>query len=134
MDKNDLGDRYHCYISLCIARRFDELHKFVAPDVVASETAEGIDSYIAGIEAVVTGFSDYRSDLQHLLVDGTWIAARLIGVGTHTGRFRELAPTGRAIEVQELAMYSTEGGMITRCWGDLGATLRDEPVSGGRRS
>lgn len=134
MDKNDLGDRYQRYINLCNARRFDELHKFVAPDVVASETAEGIDGYIAGIEAVVTGFSDYRWDLQHLLVDGTWIAARLIGVGTHTGPFRGLAPTGRAIEVQELAMDSTESGMITRCWGDLGATLRDELVSGGRRS
>lgn len=134
MGEHDLGDRYQAYLSLCNARRFDELHKFVAPDVVASETAEGFDAYIAyiaGIEAVVAGFSDYRWDLQQLLVDGTWIAARLIGVGTHTGPFRGLAPTGRAIEVQELAMYSTEGGMITRCWGDLGATLRDELVSGG---
>jgi predicted ester cyclase len=134
MGEYDLGDRYQTFISLCNARRFDELRRFVAPDVVASETAEGIDAYIAGIEAVVTGFSDYRWDLQQLLVDGTWIAARLIGVGTHTGPFRGLAPTGRAIEVQELAMYSTEGGMITRCWGDLGATLRDELVSGAGRT
>lgn len=134
MGENDLSGRYRSYINLCNARRFDELHQFVAPDAVASETAAGIHSYITGIEAVVTGFSDYRWDLQHLLVDGTWIAARLIGVGTHTGPFRGLAPTGRAIEVQELAMYSTERGMITRCWGDLGATLRDELVSGGGHS
>ncbi|MGF0316364.1 ester cyclase [Nocardia fluminea] len=130
MGASDLSDRYRTYISRCNARRFDELREFVAPDVIASETAEGIDNYIAGIEAVVTGFADYRWDLQHLLVDGTWIAARLLGSGTHTGPFRGIAATGRAVRVQELAMYRTEGGLITRCWGDLGATLRDELVSG----
>ncbi|KAF0845309.1 ester cyclase [Nocardia caishijiensis] len=133
MGDNDLGERYRRYIGLCNARRFAELREFVAPEVIASETARGVDEYIAGIEAVVTGFPDYHWDLRHLLVDGTWLAARLLGTGTHTGPFRGLAATGRAVRVQELAMYRTHTGMITRCWGDLGSTLRDELVSGTAR-
>lgn len=79
---------------------------------------------------MVTGFSDYRWDLQHLLIDGTWIAARLTGTGTHTGAIGGLAPTNRSIQVHELAMYNTQDGKITRYWGDLAAVLRDELVSG----
>ncbi|UGT57022.1 ester cyclase [Nocardia asteroides] len=130
MGASELGERYRRYTSLCNARRFEELREFVAPEVIASETARGVDAYIAGIEAVITGFPDYRWDLRHLLVDGTWLAARLLGTGTHTGPFRGIAATGRTVHVQELAMYRTDNGMITRCWGDLGATLRDELISG----
>ena len=46
------------------------------------------------------------------------------------GTFREIPATGRAIEIQELAIYETEGGKITHCWGDLGAVVRDHLVSG----
>ncbi|MGW5437099.1 ester cyclase [Nocardia asteroides] len=130
MGERELRDRYQRYRSLCNARRFEKLREFVAPDVIASETARGADEYIAGIEAVVTAFPDYHWGLRHLLVDGTWLAARLLGTGTHTGSFRGIAATGRVVRVQELAMYSTENGRITRCWGDLGTTLRDELVAG----
>ena len=36
---------------------------------------------------MVEGFPDYQWDLQRLLIDGDWLAARLYGTGTHTGPF-----------------------------------------------
>lgn len=98
--------------------------------MIASETAQGLDAYVAGIEAVVTGFSDYHWQVEHVLVDGEWIAAQLTGTGTHTGMFRGIAATHRHISIQELAVYRTSAGMIVRCWGDLGSVVRDELVSG----
>lgn len=129
-DDDGLAHRYRRYIDACNARRFSGLGAFVADGVVASETAEGLGAYIAGIDAVVQGFADYHWQVDHVLVDGHCIAARLTGTGTHTGMFRNIAATGRKIEVQELALYQTDGMKITRCWGDLGAVIRDELVSG----
>lgn len=129
MNVDDLRTRYLQYIDLCNTRNLGRLAKFVADDVVASETAEGLDAYVAGIEAVVQGFSDYYWDVEQVLVDGDCIAARLTGTGTHTGTFCGVAATQRRIRIQELAVYRTSSGKITRCWGDLGSVIRDELVS-----
>jgi predicted ester cyclase len=80
--------------------------------------------------AMVEAFPDYQWDLQRLLVDGQWLAARLYGTGTHTGPFRGIEATGRVIRTQELVIYRTVDGKILDCWGDLGSTVRDELTSG----
>jgi Domain of unknown function (DUF4177)/SnoaL-like polyketide cyclase len=82
------------------------------------------------LRAVVEAFPDYRWDLQRLLVDGDWLAARLYGVGTHIAPFRGIAAPGRVIHTQELVIYRVADGRIAECWGDLGSTVRDELVSG----
>ncbi len=65
-----------------------------------------------------------------MVVEGTSLAARLTGAGTHRGEFRGVAPTGRTVRTQELVMYELADGRIVRCWGDLGTTVRDALVSG----
>jgi predicted ester cyclase len=69
---------------------------------------------------VVEAFPDYRWELQRLLVDDQWLAARLYGTGTRSGSFRGIAATGRVIRTQELVIYRTVEGKIVECWGDLG--------------
>lgn len=129
MRSSDLRKMYRSYIYACNNRQYDDLHAFVAPEVVASETATGLDAYIDGIRAVVSGFNDYHWNLEHLIVDDVWLAARLTGTGTHTGTFRDIPATGRHITVQELALYRTDHQKIVHCWGDLGAVIRDQLVS-----
>jgi predicted ester cyclase len=116
------------YLGRCNEHRFDELDEFVAEDVNGS--AQGLSQYIAGLHAVVEAFPDYQWDLQRLLVDGRWLAARLYGTGTHSGSFRGVTATGRLIRTQELVMYRMADGKIIECWGDLGSTVRDELTSG----
>jgi predicted ester cyclase len=103
-EREDLLVFYSRYLKRCNEHRFDELGEFVADDV--NGPTKGLSRYIAGLRAVIEAFPDYQWELQHLLVDGQWLAARLYGTGTHTGPFRGIAATGRVIRTQELVIYS----------------------------
>jgi len=127
-EREDLLVFYRRYLQRCNEHRFDELGEFVADDV--NGPTEGLSRYIAGLHAVVEAFPDYQWELQRLLVDGQWLAARLYGTGTHTRPFRGIAATGRVIRTQELVIYRTVDRKIVDCWGDLGSTVRDELTSG----
>jgi predicted ester cyclase len=120
----DLLAFYRRYLQRCNEHRFDELGEFVANDV--NGPTVGLSRYVAGLHAVVDAFPDYHWELQRLLVDDPWLAARLYGTGTHTGLFRGIAATGRVIRTQELVIYRTVDGKIVESWGDLGSTVRDE--------
>lgn len=125
----DLRSFYLRYLHCCNEYRFDGLGEFVADDV--DGPGQGLPVYIGKVREVVEAFPDYRWDLQQVLVDDQWIAARLLGTGTHTGAFRGVAATGRLIRTQELVMYHVRDGKIVQCWGDLHTTVRDELMSGG---
>jgi len=103
----------------------DDLGEFVAEDVSGSGPVDGLAAYVEGVRAVVTGFPDYRWELQEVLVDGDTVVARLVGRGTHTGTFSGIAPTGRRLATQELVVYRIAGGRIVNCWGDLFPVVRD---------
>jgi predicted ester cyclase len=127
-EREQLSAFYRRYLGRCNEHRFGTLGEFVAEDVGGS--ADGLLDYISGLYAVTDAFPDYRWDLQQLLVDGPWLAARLYGTGTHTGMFRGVPATGRLIRTQELVIYRIADGKIAESWGDLGSTVRDELVSG----
>jgi predicted ester cyclase len=124
-ERADLAALYERYLACCNERRFDQLGEFVSDQVSGSGPVDGLAGYIAGVEAVCTGFPDYRWELQHLVVEDDTIAARLIGRGTHTGRFSGIGPTGRWISIQELVVYRIADGKIVGCWGDLYPVVRD---------
>ena len=111
-----LKDWYRRYNELCNDHRFDALGSFVAPDVVVNGETQGLDGYVAGLRSVVEAFPDYRWDLRHLLVEGSWIAAHFVDTGTHRGTFRGVRATGRAVTTQEFAMYRVEDGLIVEVW------------------
>jgi predicted ester cyclase len=121
----ELVARYEQYLACCNERRFDDLAEFVDERVSGSGAEDGLVAYVERVEAVCAGFPDYHWDLQEVVVEGTTIAARLIGRGTHTGVFHGLAPTGRTIAIQELVVYRFADGKITHCWGDLDPVVRD---------
>ena len=112
-----LKDFYRRYNQSCNEHRFADLGEFVADEVQADGQRRGLPGYIASLEEWVRGFPDYRWDLQHLLVDGSHIAAHFIDTGTHLGRFLDIAPTGRTVTTQEFAIYRVEAGKIAEVWG-----------------
>jgi predicted ester cyclase len=107
---------YRRYNEVCNGHRFDELAAFVAVDVVVNGERQGLDGYVAGLQAVVDAFPDYRWNLRHLLVESPWIAAHFVDTGTHRGTFRGVLPTGRPVTTQEFAMYRVENGRIAEVW------------------
>lgn len=131
MTRAEVVDLYERYLACCNEHRVDDLVELVADGVTGSGPVDGVTAFVEGVRAVVTGFPDYRWDVQQLVVDGDTLAARLVGQGTHTGVFAGIAPTGRTVRTQELVVYRVDGGRIVGCWGDLFPVVRDALVSGG---
>jgi predicted ester cyclase len=125
LDRADVAAWYERYLACCNERRFDQLGGFVHEQVSGSGSVDGRAAYVERVQAVCTGFPDYRWELQELIIENNAIAARLIGRGTHTGWFDGIAATGRKISIQELVVYRITAGKIILCWGDLNPVVRD---------
>ncbi|GAB2673349.1 hypothetical protein GCM10009743_57100 [Kribbella swartbergensis] len=114
----------------CNEHRFEELDEFVDVDVQINGKPAGVEQYGAGLRSIVEAFPDLHWELQHLLVDGDWLSAHLVDTGTHRGPFLGIPPTGRAITVQEFAVYELSGGKIVNCWGDLDSAIHTQLTRG----
>ena len=125
LERAEIAALYERYLARCNEHRFDQLGEFVSEQVSGSGAADGLAAYIDRLDTVHTAFPDYRWDLQDVIVERDMIAARLIGQGTHTGPFGDIAPTGRRITTQELVIYRFADGKIVQCWGDLFPVVRD---------
>jgi predicted ester cyclase len=114
VDSDAVRDFYRRYLACCNDRRFADLAEFVDPEVRINGTDQGFDRYVAGLRAMVEPFPDYRWEVRHLLVDGDRLSAHFTDTGVHTGG---AAPTGRAVDTQEFAVYRIAGGRIVEVWG-----------------
>jgi predicted ester cyclase len=99
-----------------LGHRFDELGEFVADDVEVNGEPQELSGYVAGLQAVVDAFPDYRWGLRHLLIDAPWLSARFIDTGTHSGPFLGIPATGRVVRTQEFAVYRVDPGKIVEVW------------------
>jgi predicted ester cyclase len=107
---------YRRYNEVCNEHRFHQLDEYVHRDVRVNGEVQGLTDYISGLEAVAVGFPDYRWNLQHLVVNGAWIAAHFLDSGRHDGPFLGVPPTGRRVSTQEFAFYRVADGLIADVW------------------
>ena len=91
---------------------------YLTDDVVA--TLEGTDQRAAGREAagqlirfIHEGAFDARPELKNLLVDDGKAAIEADFVGTHTGEFAGIQPTGREVRVPYSVVYDIRGDQIS---------------------
>jgi predicted ester cyclase len=110
-DRAALEALYTRYLQRCNEHRFSELGEFVADDVEVNDTPTGLRGYGDGLQSIIDIYPDFHWDLRRLLVDGSWLGARLID----TGSTRD----GRSITLQEFSQYRIENGRIAASWGDL---------------
>lgn len=118
---------YEPYLAACNNRRFEDLARYVDTDVdgALDGSVRGLEAYVGGVRAVTDAFPDYRWTMQHLIVEGDWVAALVQGTGTHSGTFQGFLPTGRTVMVEEMVFYRVVGGKLVECRGDLDVRLRD---------
>ncbi len=107
----DPTDFYRRYLRRCNENRFDELGEFVAAEVEVNDAPSDLATYGAGLRSVVERYAGFRWHLQHLVVDGEWMAARLVDTFETSD--------GERHRLLELAMYRLEEGRIAAAWGDL---------------
>jgi aspartyl-tRNA synthetase len=111
-----LEDFYRRYNRCCNDHDLGSLGAFVADDVMVDGEPRGLAAYVAGLEAVVRAFPDYRWEIRHLLVDPPLVAAHFVDTGTHRGEFLGVPATGRAVTTQEFAFYRITGDRIREVW------------------
>ena len=92
--------------------------RYFTEDVVA--TFEGTDQRAEGREAagqriwyVHQGAFDAKPEVKCLLVDGGKAAIEADFVGTHTGEFAGIQPTGRTVKVPYSVVYDLRDGQIS---------------------
>jgi predicted ester cyclase len=92
--------------------------QYYTDDVVL--TVEGTDQRAVGREAAEQLIRDLhqhafdaRPELKNLLVDEDKAAIEADFVGTHTGEFADVAPTGRTVRVPYSVVYDLRGDQIS---------------------
>lgn len=78
----------------------DFRHHFNLPDV--PPTLAGIEALSQGI---LTAFPDVQVQIDLLLQEGDWIVERATALGTHTGAFMGISPSGRSFQWTETHLY-----------------------------
>jgi predicted ester cyclase len=105
------------YVDALIKRA--EFSRYFASDVVA--TIEGTDQRADGREAAEQMIRymhqqafDARPELKNLLVDEDKAAIKADFIGTHTGEFAGVQPTGRAVRVPYSVLYDLRDNQISK--------------------
>jgi predicted ester cyclase len=63
-----------------------------------------------------TAFPDWREEIVELVAEGNTVAGRFKCSGTHRGEFLGEAPTGKAMEVEEVFFLRVEDGKFVDFW------------------
>src|SRR4029450_10683167 len=74
------------------AGRTGILADLIAPEFTGPDGSRGPDAFAANVAALRAGFPDIRFTIEHVVAEGDRVAVRWTWAGTHTGRFRGVAP------------------------------------------
>lgn len=97
----------------------DSLDELYAPNAIdhnAFGDQEGRSAIRASYEAFLSAFPDISQTVEDVVVEGDRVAMFIISRGTHEGPLWGIEPTGREIEVQQMAFVRVEDGMIAERW------------------
>lgn len=112
------------YLEACNRHDLDALRSMIDPAVRRAHRPGGVDAWLSDLAELYAAFPDWRVRRIQLVVEEDRIAAHLRTSGTHTGRYRGVAPTGRHVNVAEFAFYRLANGRITEFSGSEDAELR----------
>lgn len=112
------------YLEACNRHDLDALRSMIGPTVRRAHLPGGVDAWLSDLAELYAAFPDWRVRRIQLVVEEDRIAAHMRASGTHTGRYRGVAPTGRHVNVAEFAFYRLVNGRITEFSGSEDAELR----------
>jgi predicted ester cyclase len=76
---------------------------------------------IEGIKEVVRkhriSFPDWNEKVDDVIAEGDRVVVRFTSTGTHLGEFEGIAPTGKKVRIQEVAIFRLADGKIVEQWG-----------------
>ena len=97
----------------------ESLDALISPDYVNHTThnpGEGRDGFKARVQTIRTAFPDWELIAEDMIGEGDDVVTRFRAGGTHRGRFAEIEPTGRRVEVMGIAIDRVIGGKRVESW------------------
>jgi len=76
----------------------------------------GPQGFMLFYAAIRTALPDARYEVDDIISEGDKVVVRWRLLGTHLGDFRRIAPSGRAIELEGIAIYRVAGGKLMERW------------------
>lgn len=81
----------------------------------------GHEEFLGYMQTIRDAFPDFHNHIEEIIATDDRAVARLTYSGTHRGPLFDRPATGRRIEYAGVAMFTMEGGRISKVWvlGDL---------------
>jgi len=80
------------------------------------EPLHGREIWKLGVQAMLDGFPDLRTDIEDIFTAGDRVAMRLRFSGTHDGPFQGAPPTHRRVSFTSIDIYRVAGDRIAEEW------------------
>jgi len=101
--------------------RMETADELIAPDAIGHDPSlpapvqgpEGVKQAAAGYRA---GFPDLRFTVDDQCASGELVCTRWTAIGTNSGDFWGMAPTGRQATVTGITMDRISGGRVVESW------------------
>ncbi len=96
----------------------DIADQLISPDF-NGPAGNGPEGFKALILPLRQAFPDLHFKIQDTVAEGSRVVVRWIWRGTHRGSFAGIAPTGRQVFNEGIAIYRFEDGKITEAWSQM---------------
>ena len=102
--------------------RLDVCDELIADEIVEHQDyGPGHLPGAAGVKAVVTSlrraFSDFKLEIEDMVVAGDTVWTRNVATGTNDGRYMGYPPTGRSFRIHVFDVLRVVGGRVVEHWG-----------------
>lgn len=119
MSTDDNKELVRRYLAAFNDRDRESLRELLAEDVVehgTHETLRGFEAIESFLDEQFRAFPDYSGTTEAMVAEGDTVAVRYTVRGTHTGKYREVDPTGHTVEWTGTGFYRIEDGEIAEIW------------------
>jgi steroid delta-isomerase-like uncharacterized protein len=99
------------------------LEELIAPDFVYhtdTQQIQGLEVMKQVIEEEINGFPDLHVAIDDVIAEGEKVCIHLKETGTHTGKFRGLAPTAKKINYTAITIWRIVNDKVVEGWGVYG--------------
>jgi len=110
------------YQEIYNSNELDALSEVVSEDLLTPKIMPGIPTGITGAKTahriMLAGFPDYQTIIDDLFAEGDKVAARITMIGTNTGSFMGIPPTGKHVSFTGIYIARIADGKIVEHWGE----------------
>lgn len=94
-------------------RNFELLNDLISDEFMAPTGLSGADGFLAGANTVLKALPDAQWEIQELIDGDSKVVVRWKLSGTHLGQFQHIAPTGKKVVNDGMAIFDLKNKKIT---------------------